>query len=73
MLGSVIWGSAAATMGPSSTLFAAAVLFVIGLVSSRRLSINFAGNPEERASGVLSIAEDPRAPTSTALTALLPS
>jgi predicted MFS family arabinose efflux permease len=73
MLGSVIWGSAAAIMGPSSTLFAAAVLFVIGLVSSRRLSINFAGNPEERASGVLSIAEDPRAPTSTALTALFPS
>jgi Na+/melibiose symporter-like transporter len=31
MLGSVIWGSAAAIMGPSSTLFAAAVLFVIGL------------------------------------------
>src|SRR6202011_3196595 len=59
VFGGLIWGSAAAIMGPSSTLLAAAVLFVIGLVSSRRLSINFAGNPEERASGVLSIAEDP--------------
>ena len=74
MLGSVIWGSAAAIVGPSSTLFAAAVLFLMGLLLSRRLSINFAGNPEESVSGVLSITEGPSsAPTSTALTALLPS
>jgi MFS family permease len=73
MLGSVIWGSAAVIVGPSSTLFAAAVLFLMGLLLSRRLSINFAGNPEERVSGVLSITEDPRTPTSTALTTLFPS
>jgi hypothetical protein len=54
-------------------LFTAAVLFLIALFLSRRLSINFAGNPEERVSGVLSIIDDPRAPTSTALTALFPS
>ena len=47
-LGSMIWGSAAAIVGASSTLFAAAVLFLMGLVLFRRLSINFAGNPEER-------------------------
>jgi hypothetical protein len=69
----VIWGSAAAIVGASSTLFAAAVLFLIGLLLSRRLSINFAGNPEDGVLGVLSITEDPRAPTSTALTALFPS
>jgi MFS family permease len=59
MLGSVIWGSAAEIVGASCTLFAAAVLFLIGLLLSRRLSINFAGNSEERVSGVLSISEDP--------------
>ena len=58
-LGSVIWGSAAAIVGASYTLFAAAVLFLIGLLLFRRLSINFTGNPEERVSGVLSITEDP--------------
>jgi predicted MFS family arabinose efflux permease len=72
-LGSVIWGSAAAIVGVSSTLFAAGVLFLLGLLLSRRLSINFAGNPEERVPGVLSITEDPKAPTSTALTVLFPS
>jgi MFS family permease len=73
-LGSVIWGSAAAMVGVVSTLFTAAVLFMIALLLSRRLSINFAGNPEERVSDVLSITEDPpRLPTSTALTALFPS
>jgi MFS family permease len=72
-LGSLIWGSAAAMVGANSTLFTAAALFLIALFLSRRLSINFAGNPEERVSGVLSITEDPRAPTSTALTALFPS
>jgi MFS family permease len=59
-LGSVIWGSAAALLGASSTLFAAAALFFLSLLLSRRLSINFGGNPEERVSGVLSITGDPR-------------
>ena len=72
-LGSVIWGSAAAVLGAGTSLFAAAVLFLIALLLSRRLSINFVGNPEERVSGVLSITGDPGAPTSTALTALFPS
>jgi MFS family permease len=72
-LGSVIWGSAAAMLGAGTSLFAAAVLFLIALLLSRRLSINFVVNPEERVPGVLSITEDPRAPTSTALTALFPS
>jgi predicted MFS family arabinose efflux permease len=72
-LGSVIWGCAAAILGPSSTLLAATVLLLACMFLSRRLSINFAGNPEERVSGVLSITEDPRAPASTALTVLSPS
>jgi len=72
-LGSVIWGSAGAILGASSTLLAAAILLLVGLVLSRRLSINFAVDPEERISRFLSITEDPRAPTSTALTALFPS
>src|SRR5246127_1677386 len=72
-LGSVIWGSAAAMLGAGTSLFTAAVLFLIALLLSRRLSINFAGNREEKGSGVLSMTEDPRTPTSTALTALFPS
>jgi MFS family permease len=72
-LGSVIWGSAAATLGAGTSLFTAAVLFLIALLLSRRLSINFVGSPEEKVTGVLSITEDPGAPTSTALTALFPS
>jgi len=57
-LGSVIWGSAAAIVGASCTLFAAAVLFLVGLLLFRRLSINFTGNPEERVSGALYITEE---------------
>ena len=72
-LGSVVWGSAAAMVGAGSTLFTAAVLFLIALLLSRRLSINFAGNPEESVSRILSITEDPRGRTSTAITALFPS
>jgi predicted MFS family arabinose efflux permease len=72
-LGSLIWGSAAAMLGASTTLFTAAVLFLMTLLLSRRLSINFVGNPEERVSGVLSITEAPMAPTSAALTALKPA
>ena len=72
-LGSVIWGSAATMVGAGSTMFTAAVLFLIALLLSRRLSINFVGNPEERVSGVLSITKDPRAPASIAPTALFPS
>jgi Transmembrane secretion effector len=72
-LGSVIWGSAAAVLGAGTSLFTAAVLFLMTLLLSRRLSINFVVNPEERVLGVLSITEDPMAPTSRALTALKPA
>jgi hypothetical protein len=54
-LGGVIWGSAGAIAGPSYTLLGAAVLFLTSLLLARRLSINFAGNLEERISGDLSI------------------
>ena len=72
-LGSVIWGSAAAVLGAGTSLFTAAVLFLMTLLLSRRLSINFVVNPEEKVLGVLSITEDPMAPTSRALTALKPA
>src|ERR1700738_917786 len=54
-LGGVIWGSAGAIAGASYTLLGAAVLFLTSLLLARRLSINFAGNLEERGSGVLAI------------------
>ena len=52
-LGGVIWGSASAIAGTSYTLLGAAVLFLTSLLLARRLSINFAGNLEERISGHL--------------------
>jgi MFS family permease len=52
-LGGAIWGSAGAIAGASYTLLGAAVLFLTSLLLARRLSINFAGNLEERVSGVL--------------------
>jgi len=67
-LGGVIWGSAAAIAGASYTLLGAAVLFLTSLFLARRLSINFAGNLEERGSGDLSIAVEPPEVTSIALT-----
>jgi MFS family permease len=67
-LGGVIWGSAAATAGASYTLLGAAVLFLTSLLLARRLSINVAGNLEERISGVLTIRVEPKEVTPIALT-----
>ena len=67
-LGGVIWGSAASLAGASYTLVGAAVLFLTSLLLGRRLSINFAGNLEERVSGVLARTVEPEAVTSIALT-----
>jgi hypothetical protein len=64
----VIWGSASAIAGTSYTLLGAAVLFFTSLLLARRLSINFAGNLEERVSGVLSIRIEPKEVTPIALT-----
>jgi hypothetical protein len=54
--------------GGSYTLLGAAVLFLTSLLLARRLSINFAGNLEERFSGVLARTVEPEAVTSIALT-----
>jgi MFS family permease len=67
VLGGVIWGSASAIAGTSYTLLGAAVLFFTSLLLARRLSINFAGNLEERVSGVLSIRIEPKEVTPIAL------
>jgi hypothetical protein len=66
-LGGVIWGAAGAIAGASYTLLGAAVLFLTSLLLARRLSINFAGNLEERVSGILSIRIDPNEMTPKAL------
>ena len=49
-------------------LLGAAVLFLASLFLARRLSINSAGNLEERVSGLLSIRIEPREVTPIALT-----
>ena len=67
-LGGVIWGSAASLAGASYTLVGAAVLFLTSLLLARRLSINFAGNLEERVSGDLSIRVEPKEMTPIELT-----
>jgi hypothetical protein len=67
VLGGVIWGSASAIAGTSYTLLGAAVLFFAGLLLARRLSIYFAGNPEGRVSGVLSVRIEPKEVTPIAL------
>lgn len=67
-LGGVIWGSAAAIAGASFTLLGAAVLFLTSLLLTHRLSINLAGNLEERALGALSIRVEPTEVTTIALT-----
>jgi hypothetical protein len=67
-LGGVIWGSAGAIAGASYTLLGAAVLFLTSLLLARRLSINFAGNLEERVSGDLSIPVEPKEEPQIALT-----
>jgi predicted MFS family arabinose efflux permease len=59
-LGGVVWGSACAIAGTSHTLLGAAALFLMSLLLSHRLSINFAGNLEERVSGVLSVRVEPK-------------
>jgi len=64
----VIWGSATARVGASYTLLGAGVLFLTSLLLARRLSINAAGNPEERVSGVLARTVEPEPVTSIALT-----
>jgi MFS family permease len=66
--GGLIWGSAAAIAGASYTLLGAAVLFLSSLLLACRLSINFAGNLEERVPGVLSIPVEPKEVTTIALT-----
>src|SRR5580693_6305278 len=66
--GGVMWGYAATTAGVKYTLVGAAVLILISVVLARRLSINFAGNLEERVSGVLASTVEPEAVTSIALT-----
>ena len=66
-LGGVIWGSAGAIAGTSYTLLGAAVLFLTSLLLARRLSINFAGDLEERVSGALSIRIEPKEATPIAL------
>jgi predicted MFS family arabinose efflux permease len=68
VLGGVIWGSASAIAGTSYTLLGAAVLFFTSLLLAHRLSINFAGNLEERVSGLLSIRIEPKEVTPIALT-----
>ena len=68
VLGGVIWGSASAIAGASYTLLGAAVLFFTSLLLARRLSINFAGNLQERVSGVLSVRIEPKEVTPMALT-----
>ena len=55
VVGGVLWGSAGAIVGTSYALLGAAVLFLTSLLLAGRLSINVAGNLEERISGVLSI------------------
>jgi hypothetical protein len=67
-LGGVMWGSAASLAGASYTLVGAAGLFLTSLLLARRLSINFAGNLEERVSGVSARTVEPESVTSIALT-----
>jgi hypothetical protein len=67
-LGGVIWGAAGAIAGASYTLLGAAVLFLTSLLLARRLSINFAGNLEERVEADLARIAEREAVTSIVLT-----
>ena len=67
-LGGVIWGSAGAIAGASYTLLGVAVLFLTSLLLTRRLSINSAGNLEQRVSGDLFIRVEPKEDAQIALT-----
>jgi len=70
----VIWGLTASIAGASYTLLGAAVLFLTSLLLARRLSIEFAGNLEERVSHDLSIRVEPKEVAPIALTSeLLPA
>jgi len=55
VIGGVIWGSLAAITGPGYTLFGAAVLFLVSLLLSAQLSIDFTANLKERISNVLPV------------------
>jgi MFS family permease len=52
VLGGLLWGTMVVIAGPNYALFTAAVLFLVSLLLSTRLSINF--SPKERSSSVLS-------------------
>jgi MFS family permease len=67
-VGGVIWGSAASIAGVGCTLLGAAALFLGSMLLAHRLSINFAGNLEERLLGVSSIRVEPEKVTPIALT-----
>src|SRR6266446_9721184 len=67
-LGGIVWGFSSQAAGVKVTLIAAAVAMALSLLLARRLSINFAGNLEERVSGVLARTVEPEAVTSIALT-----
>jgi hypothetical protein len=67
VLGGLIWGSSVAVVGPSSTLFGAAVLFLVSLMLKTRLSINYATNLSKGLSNVLSITERSAEAAPTAL------
>ena len=67
-LGGVVWGSGCVIAGTSNTLFGAAALFLMSLLLSHRLSINFAENLEENVSGVISIRIETKQVTPRGLT-----
>jgi MFS family permease len=48
VIGGLIWASLAAITGPGYTLFGAAVLFLVSLLLSARLSLKFTANLKER-------------------------
>jgi MFS family permease len=50
VIGGVIWASLVAVVGPSSTLLGAALLFLVSLLLSDRLSVYFAPNIHRRPS-----------------------
>jgi predicted MFS family arabinose efflux permease len=73
-VGGVIWGLTASIAGARYILLGAAVLFLTSLLLARRLSIEFAGNLQERVSNDLSIRVEPKEVTPIALTSeLLPA
>jgi MFS family permease len=53
VIGGLIWASLAAITGPGYTLFGAAVLFLVSLLLSARLSLKFTANLKERIFNVL--------------------